>query len=113
MTTIGEKNRKIDIYGPSGTNAANEQDGWVLIKSKWARVAGETGMGAIRAAASAGGIVTGLNRYSFRVNYDLSIDTTMQVRDPEGDTYNILTVRHDKAMRQYTDIVAELGGSNG
>lgn len=113
---IGEYNRMIEIWKPSGeVDAANEPlpDAWILHKEKWARIRGETGMATIRAAAAAGGINTPLDRYSFRINYDRSITTDMQIRDREGDRYNILTVRHDKATRDWTDIVAELGGSNG
>lgn len=113
---IGEYNRRIEIWKPSGAvDAANQPlpDAWVLHKRRWAHVRGETGMGAIRAAAAAGGINTPLDRYSFRINYDRTISTDMQIRDPDGDRFNILAVRHDKADREWTDIVAELGGANG
>ena len=113
---IGEHNRLIKIYMPgTDTDAANQPtpDNWVFVKEKWARIRGETGMATIRAASSAGDVNTPLDRYSFRVNYDRSIDITMQIRDPEGDRYNIIAVRHDKAERDWTDIVAEIGGSNG
>lgn len=116
MSDIGKRNRLIKIYKPLSTvNAANESTGWETtpFKEKWAEVRGETGMGSIRAAAQAGGINTPLDNYSFRVNYDLSIGPTMQLRDPEGAEYNIIGVRHDKARRAYTDIIAQLGGSNG
>jgi head-tail adaptor len=98
MTDIGKRNRFIRIYKPLPT--VNE-------------VRGETGMGSIRAAAQAGGINTPLDNYSFRVNYDRAIDVRMRLVDSEGDTYNIIGVRHDKARRAYTDIVAQLGGANG
>lgn len=113
---IGEYNRMIQVWKPSGVvDAANQPlpNAWVLHKEKWSRIRGETGMATIRAAAAAGGINTPLDRYSFRVNYDRSITVDMQIRDREGDRYNILAVRHDKAGREWTDIVAELGGSNG
>lgn len=113
---IGERNRRIEIWKPTGAvDAANQPlpDAWVLHKRKWVKVRGETGMGTIRAAASTGGINTPLNRYSFRGSYDRSITTDMQVRDPEGYRYNILSVQHDIADRDWTDIVAELGGANG
>lgn len=116
MSDIGARNRLIKIYKPLTTvNAANEVEGWEAepFKEKWAEIRGETGMGSIRAAAQAGGVNTPLDNYSFRVSFDRSIDVTMQLRDPDGDVYNIIGVRHDKARRKYTDIIAQLGGSNG
>ena len=113
---IGEHNRRIEIWKPSGAkDAANEPlpNAWTLHKRKWARIRGETGMATIRAAATAGGVNTPLDRYSFRVNYDLTIEVTMQIRDTQGMRYNIVGVRHDLAGRDWTDIVAEIGGSNG
>jgi len=113
---IGEHNRLVEIWSPTGAvNSANEPlpDAWALHKSKWARIRGETGMGTIRAAAAAGGVHTALDRYSFRVSYDTSITNKMQIRERDGTRYNILTVRHDKADRDWTDIVAETGGANG
>lgn len=113
---IGEYNRRVEIWKlTGGVDAANQPlpTAWVLHKRKWARVKGETGMGTIRAAASAEGINTPLDRYSFRVNYDRSITTGMQLRTPEGDRLNIVAVRHDMADKWWTDAVAELGGANG
>lgn len=112
--TIGEKNRRITINVPATTvNSANESTGWVFYKTKWARILGETGMGRIRAEASAGGINTDLRKYSFRVNYDRTIDVNMQVVDPQGYEYDVVTVLHDPAGRLYTDIVCQLGAASG
>ena len=111
MADIGARNRLFRFYKRSEeVNAANEPVGWVFHKQKWAEVKGESGMGSIRAAASAGGVVTPLDRYSLRVSYDLSIDSTMQARDSEGWCYEVLAVRHDKARRNYSDIVVESSG---
>jgi len=113
---IGDRNRLVEFWKDSGAvDEANEPvpDPWVLHKKKWAHIKGETGMGTIRAAASAGGINTPLDRYSFRINYDKSITVGMQVREKDGTRYNILSVRHDKVDRNWTDVVAETGGSNG
>lgn len=120
--TIGEKNRFITINKPSPTlDAENRPVGWVLHKTKWAEAMGQTGMGRIRAEASAGGINTDLQRYSFRVNYDLSIDSTMQVvmkvRNADNTfsfvELDIKSVNHDHAERDHSDLVCETGGSNG
>lgn len=113
MSDIGKRNRLVKFYKPlAAVNSANESIGWepLPFKEKWAELRGETGMGSIRAAASAGGVNTPLDHYSFRVNYDRTLDTTMRVVDSEGDAYEIITVRHDKARREYTDVVAEFSG---
>lgn len=112
--SIGEKNRKIGIYKPdTAVDTANESAGWIFVKDKWAEIKTQTGMARVNSAASAGGINTSLVLYSFRVNYDRSIDTTMQIRDPEGNCYNVVNVLHDAARRVDTYLVAELGGANG
>ncbi len=111
--SIGAKNRRIEIWEMSPyRDDANEpiSKPWVLLKEKWAEVRGQTGMAAIR---NSEGINTPLDRYSFRVNYDTSITIEMQVRERDGTRYNVLSVRHDKADREWTDIIAETGGSNG
>lgn len=116
MSNIGAKNRLVGFYRPSGeTDAANEPvaDPWELVKEKWAEIRGETGMGTVRAAAMSGGVNTPLDRYSFRVNYDTSLDITMQMRERDGTRYNIVSVRHDKADREWTDVVGETGGADG
>lgn len=115
MGTIGEKNRRIAIWKHNGSlTPANQPtpNGWELFKEKWARIRGETGFATIRAAASAGGITTPLDRYSFRIGFDKSIDVTMQIRQRDGSRLNIVAVRHDEAGREWTDIVGEIGGSD-
>lgn len=121
--TIGEKTRLVTINKRStvDADAANESFTWVLHKTKWAEVLGQTGMGRIRSEASAGGINTDLQRYSLRVNYDLSIDNTMQavlkVRNDDGTfsfiALDIQSVNHDHAGRDHSDLVCQTGGSNG
>ena len=114
MPTIGAKNRLIELWKPSAElDSVNIPVGWELYKSRWAEVAGETGMTVIRAASEAQGINTQLVRYSFRINYTRGIDANMQVRDRTGNRFNIIAVRNDEAGRQWTDIIAELGGANG
>ena len=116
MTNIGDHNRRVAFWKLSGAeDAANEPvaDPWVLHKEKWAAIKGETGMGSIRAAASAGGVNTPLDRYSFRVSYDLSLTVGMQLRDRQGGLFNVIAVRHDPQDRNWTDVVGEVGGANG
>lgn len=114
--TIGAKNRLIHIYVLGDEyDDANEpvDDPWVFQKQKWADVRGESGLASIRSAAAAGGVHTPLDRYSFRFNYDKSLNVTMQLRDPEGTRYNVVAVRHDVADRNWTDVVGETGGADG
>lgn len=116
--TIGEKTRHVTINKRStAVDTANESFDWVFFKKKWAEPKAQTGMARIRSEASAGGINTDLVRISFRVNYDLSIDNTMQLvmKAAEGVfiAFDIESVNHDHAGRQYTDLVCQTGGSNG
>lgn len=116
MSNLGDKNRRVEFWKLSGAeDGANEPvaDPWVLHKAKWANFKAQRGMGAIRAAASAGGINTPLDRYSVSVDYDTSITVDMQMRDRNGNRFNILSVVHDFADREFTDVVCELGGANG
>lgn len=114
MPQQGFKTRQIDVYKPSPVvDSANQSHDWVYVATKWAEIKGETGMGRIRSEASAGGIVTPLNRYSFRCNYDPTMDSTMQVRMADGTVMGVISVLHDLARRTYTDLVCETGGSNG
>lgn len=116
MSNQGNKNRLVEFWKLSGVeDAANEPvaDPWVFHKKKWADPKGETGMGTVRAAASAGGVNTPLNRYSFRINFDRSITVDMQLRMRDGARFNILTVNHDLMGYEWTDVVAELGGATG
>lgn len=116
MSNQGDKNRRVGFWKLSGTeDSANEPvaDPWILHKEKWANIKGQRGMASVRAAASAGGVNTPLDRYSFNINYDTSITIDMQIRDGLGNRFNILSVTHDYENRDWTDVVAETGGSNG
>lgn len=116
MSNDGDRNRYVHFYKLSGAeDGSNEpvEDPWVYHKSKWANIKGERGMGTIRAAAAAGGVNTPLNKYSYNISYDRSITVGMQLRDPDGDRLNIIAVNHDKANRDWTDVVCEVGGANG
>ena len=114
--SIGKRNRQIEIWKPSGAvDGANQPlpDAWEPHARRWAHIKGETGMGAIRAAAQRDGVNTPLDRYSYRVAYSPSIDATMQLRERDGTRAQIIIVRHDKENRAWTDIVVEIGGANG
>ena len=114
---IGNRNRLIEIWKPTGAvDGANEPlpDAWEFHKSRWAEIKGESGMASIRAASSADGIVTPLNRRSFRINHTPDITIDMQVREHSGTVRSqIVAVRHDDANREWTDVITETGGANG
>lgn len=111
--TIGEKNRQIEIWVPDGTlDSENNSAGWAPYKTTWADISNETGMSIIRRPDSDVSIKTTLGRYSFRVNYDRTLDNTMQIRH-DGQSYDIVAVRHDAAGRRDTYLVADLGGAIG
>ena len=112
--SIGEKNRRITINKPDpAVDTANQSVGWLFHKKVWAAIVGETGMGRIRAEASLGGVNTDPSRYSFRVNYDLSLAKGMQAVDSHGIQYDVLHVFHDHANRVNTFLVCEEGGRYG
>ena len=114
--SIGKRNRRIEIWKESGAvDGANQPipDDWLLHAAKWAHIKGETGMGAIRSAAQRDNVNTPLDHYSYRIAYDTSITVEMQLREPDGTRANIITVRHDKENRNWTDIVCQIGGANG
>jgi head-tail adaptor len=115
MDVIGAKNRRIAFYKPTTVvDAANEPTApqWIYVKHKWAQIKGETGMGAVRSASLAGNaVLTPLARYSFRVNYDTSLDASMQIRENDGSRLRIIGIRHDKEGRMWTDVIAEEGGN--
>lgn len=111
---LGDKNRRFEFWKLSGAvDGANEPvaDPWVIHKSKWGQIKGETGMGSIRSASA--GVSTPLDRYSIRVEYDTSITIGMQVRDRNGNRFNVLRVGHDFADKNWTDVVVETGGADG
>lgn len=111
--TIGEKNRLVEFWKPSEElDQENRPVDWTFVKSKYAEISGETGMAVIRRQASEGNINTDLARYSMRINFDRSIDTTMQVRE-HGTIYDVVAVRHDMAGRINTYVICHLGAANG
>jgi hypothetical protein len=113
---IGKRNRRVTFHRLlEGVDSANQSLGFndTPAFTRWAEPKGETGLSTVRSAAQAGGINTQLNLYSFRINWTPTIDATMQMRDSLGTRYNITAVRHDLAMRNWTDVIVEVGGSNG
>jgi head-tail adaptor len=115
----GGHNRRIVIEARApGTDAANRPNGaWTEFKRKWTKIAGATGMGAIR-QADTDGVTRAIDQYSFRIRFDRSITDAMRVRElidgvAQSQAFDILQVRHDLARREWTDIVCEVGGNDG
>lgn len=109
LPPAGRRNRKIIINKRSGAvDALNRpiENDWIKHAEKWAEPRGQTGMGVIRGGAQ--GVDTTLNAYSFRILFDSTITTGMQLVDDMG-TYDIVDVRHDKSKREWTDIVTNSG----
>lgn len=110
----GDLNRQIVIQSrDSGTDAAGQPVWtWTTLATVWASVKGATGMGSIRQAASQQGVAVELNSYSFRIRYRTDMDAAERVVF-DGRNYDVKQVRHDFAGKEWTDIVAELGGNDG
>lgn len=109
---IGDRNRFISIYKRStAVNAANEATGWTLYKQCWANIKAQSGLGVVRGMVE--GVEGDVARYSVRVAYDPMLDAAMRVVNSEGVSFNVIDARHDFGGRLYTDLIVELGGSNG
>lgn len=112
----GDYNRLILVRKAQTTlDAANHPvKGWIIHKRKWARIVGQTGMGSLNAAASTGTGVSGAQvGYSFRLlGMDDSITQDMTV-EYKGAIFEIITVAHDYAGKEYTDLVVVAGGGRG
>jgi SPP1 family predicted phage head-tail adaptor len=110
----GDLNRQIVIQSrDTGEDAAGQPvDTWTTLATVWANIAGATGMGSIRQSAVREGVAVELNSYSFRIRYRTDVDAAKRVVF-DGQNYDVKQVRHDKANREWTDLVAELGGNDG
>lgn len=107
----GDLNRQIIIQKRvAGIDSLNQPNGaYTAYKTCYANIRGDTGMGAIRE-----GMTASVTAYSFRIRYDLSITDDMRV-SLAGDIFDIVQggVKHDKADKNWTDMVCHLGGNNG
>lgn len=110
----GELNRRITIQ--SRQSGEDEAGGplttWVDVASVWADVRGTTGMGSIRQSSEMGGVAVELNQYSFRIRYRTGLNAGMRIVFG-GQNYDVKFVRQDLAGREWTDLVAEVGGNDG
>lgn len=114
----GILNRQLVIEGPVTERDELNQTiaGWQLIDTVWANIKGDTGMSSIRQSAAADGITRNINNYSIRIRYyPTGLTSGMRcwvVGEPDV-YYDIKQIRHDRARREWTDLVCEEGGNNG
>lgn len=111
----GDLNRLIAIQAHgAGVDALLQPiNDWANIangSAVWASYRSETGMGAIKNAQ--GGMTSAVIRCSWRVRYRPDVTPGMRVRFGTNN-YDIVTVRHDEADRQWTDMVCTFGGNDG
>ena len=109
-TTSGKRNRLIEIQVRSeDLDESNYPvEVWTTLKKKWVWIKTQTGMGSLRSDLTEG-VATG---YSFRGTFDLSIVQGMRVVY-KGQIFEISSVQHDMATRDYSDIVVKLGAGHG
>jgi len=93
----------------SGTDAAGQPvQTWTQLAQVWADIRGANGLNTIK--ASLDGVE--INAYSFRIRYRTDVDAAKRVVFG-GQNYDVKQVRHDHAMREWTDLVCEVGGNDG
>lgn len=109
----GDLNRLILIEARDLTvDDLNQQvDGWVPWTTKWANIKAPSGMSQIKGSQQ--GLVVAVNSYSFRIRYTPDILNTAMRINLDGQLFDIQSVTHDLANREYTDIVCQLGANNG
>lgn len=107
---VGSLNRRIVIQSrDAGTDDAGQPvQTWTTLATVWANVKGATGMGSIR--GSLDGVE--VNAYSFRIRYRTDVDAAERVVFG-GQNYDVKSVRHDHAGREWTDMVCEVSDANG
>lgn len=93
----------------SGTDAAGQPvQTWTDLATVRADILGATGMGTIKSAV--GGVE--INAYSFRIRYRTDVDAAERVVF-NGQNFDVKSVRHDFARKEWTDLVCEVGGNDG
>jgi len=111
----GRRNRLVSVQRRStGVDSQNQPlDTWEVVKTLWADIKGQTGMGSIRGGEHTEGVATNTSAYSFRVNHNpTAFDRGMRVAYG-GAFFNIVDIRHDIAKREWTDLVCTTGDSDG
>jgi SPP1 family predicted phage head-tail adaptor len=106
----GKLNRQVVIQSrDSGTDDAGQPlQTWTTLATVWANILGATGAGTIRAGLEG----VEVNGYSFRIRYRTDVDAAERVVFG-GQNYDVKSVRHDHAGKDWTDLVCEVGGNDG
>lgn len=105
---IGKLNSKVKIQKRStSVNELGEPTGWVDVCEPWASIMKLAGVEAIRT-----GIEMSVVRASIRIRYRTDITPKMRVVDGTN-IYDIQAVMPNEAGRDYTDLVCQIGVSDG
>ena len=111
-------NRRVRIERRQiGTDDWNQPlEWWEAVATVWANIKGQTGLGSITRAQE--GVAASVDAYSVRIRYREGLDAGMRVRRvvngvPDGPPFDIRQVRMDYERREWTDLICEVGGSNG
>lgn len=106
---IGRLNSQVKIQRRSdATNELGEHaSGWTDVATVWADVVKITGVQAIRT-----GLEMSVVRASIRIRYRTDITSKMRVVDG-AEIYDIQAVMPNSAARDYTDLVCQIGASDG
>jgi SPP1 family predicted phage head-tail adaptor len=110
----GALNRLITLERQGGVlNELNQptQDWAQWGKTRWANYKAQTGMGVIKGGSE--GASVPINACSWRIRYTPDIpDTGMRVTYGTKH-YDIISIRHDEELQDYTDLICQLGGNDG
>lgn len=112
----GGQKRRVSIRRrvPGAVDALNQPliGAWETVFGQlWARPLTQTGMAAIRASNESIPVVP--TRYSWRIRFrPVGIDEGMQLVHM-GQAFDIVQLRHDFQDRRWTDLICELGASDG
>jgi len=111
---IGDLNQRIQIQTrDAGLDAAGQQaQTWATTYTVWAWIKGASGMASARQYEPQDGVAVALNTYSFRIRHLSAVTAGMRIVF-NSVNYDIKQVRHDLAGKEWTDLVAEVGGNDG
>ena len=107
----GKMNRRITIQKREDDydSAGQQVDRWEDLCLTWAWIRTASGVAAM---ATKDGVGRDITRYSFRIRYNVHVKADMRILY-QGLIFEIREVLHDIAGKEYTDIVAYLGGATG
>lgn len=105
----GRLNRRIVIQQRLATeNELGERvSGWQTVATVWANVIHKSGLETVRSD-----VEMSLVNASIRIRYRTDINSGMRVK-LGSDIYDIQSVVLDQVGRQYTDLICQMGASNG